>query len=80
MRPRVLFSETARPSGDWRPTVGHADHIVVPPAAATTLADDGRFLEVVNGMILFGVSAAYVFELMQLYWSMLAKHVTLSEA
>jgi hypothetical protein len=33
-------------------------------------------LEAVNGMILFGVSTAYVFAVMQLYWSMLAKHVT----
>jgi hypothetical protein len=40
--------------------------------AATTLAADGG-LEAVNGMILFGVSTAYVFAVMQLYWSMLAK-------
>ena len=33
-------------------------------------------LEAVNGMILFGVSTAYVFAVMQLYWSMLAKYVT----
>jgi hypothetical protein len=33
-------------------------------------------LEAVNGMILFGVSTAYVFTVMQLYWSMLAKYVT----
>jgi hypothetical protein len=32
-------------------------------------------LEAVNGMILFGVSTAYVFTVMQLYWSMLAKYV-----
>ena len=37
-------------------------------------------LEAVNGMILFGVSTAYVFAVMQLYWSMLGKYVTLSEA
>ena len=33
-------------------------------------------LEAVNGMILFGVSTAYVVAVMQLYWSMLAKYVT----
>ena len=33
-------------------------------------------LEAVNGMILFGVSTAYVFAVMQLYWSMLAKYAT----
>jgi hypothetical protein len=37
-------------------------------------------LEAVNGMILFGVSTAYVFAVMQLYWSMLARYVTPSEA
>ena len=37
-------------------------------------------LEAVNGMTLFGVSTAYVFAVMQLYWSMLGKYVTLSEA
>ena len=36
-------------------------------------------LEAVNGMILFGVSTAYVFAVMQLYWSMLAKYVIPSE-
>jgi hypothetical protein len=36
-------------------------------------------LEAVNGMILFGVSTAYVFAVMQLYWSMLAKYVTPSD-
>jgi hypothetical protein len=35
-------------------------------------------LEAVNGMILFGVSTAYAFAVMQLYWSMLAKYVTRS--
>src|SRR6516164_10933919 len=35
--------------------------------------------EAVNGMILFGVSTAYVFAVMQLYWSMLAKYVTPSD-
>jgi hypothetical protein len=30
-------------------------------------------------MILFGVSTAYVFTVMQLYWSMLAKYVTPSD-
>jgi hypothetical protein len=33
-------------------------------------------LEAVNGMILFGMSTAYVFAVMQLYWSLLAKYVT----
>jgi hypothetical protein len=33
-------------------------------------------LEAVNGMLLFGVSTAYAFAVMQLYWSMLAKYVT----
>jgi hypothetical protein len=35
-------------------------------------------LEAVNGMLLFGVSAAYIFAVMQAYWSMLAAHVTKS--
>src|SRR5215469_7347408 len=33
-------------------------------------------LEAVNGMLLFGVSAAYIFAVMQAYWSMLAAYVT----
>ena len=33
-------------------------------------------LEAVNGMMLFGVSTAYVFAVMQLYWSLLVKYVT----
>jgi hypothetical protein len=33
-------------------------------------------LEAVNGMLLFGVSTAYIFAVMQVYWSMLAAHVT----
>ena len=33
-------------------------------------------LEAIDGMLLFGVSTAYVFAVMQLYWSMLAKYVT----
>ena len=33
-------------------------------------------LEAINGMLLFGVSAAYIFAVMQAYWSMLAAHVT----
>src|SRR5262245_30430961 len=37
-------------------------------------------LEAVNGMILFGVSTAYVFAVMQLNWSLLAKYITPSEA
>jgi hypothetical protein len=36
-------------------------------------------LEAVNGMILFGLSTAYFFAVMQLYWSMLAKYVTPSD-
>jgi len=32
-------------------------------------------LEAVNGMLLFGVSAAYIFAVMQVYWPMLAAHV-----
>src|SRR6516162_3914280 len=36
-------------------------------------------LEAVNGMILFGVSTAYVFTVMQLYWALLAKYVTPSD-
>src|SRR5215475_7984916 len=30
-------------------------------------------LEAVNGMLLFGISTAYVFAVMKVYWSMLAK-------
>jgi len=33
-------------------------------------------LEAVDGMLLFGVSAAFIFAVMQVYWSMLAAHVT----
>jgi hypothetical protein len=33
-------------------------------------------LEGVDGMLLFGVSTAYVFAVMQAYWSMLGKYVT----
>jgi len=36
-------------------------------------------LEAVNGMLLFGISTAYVFAVMQVYWSMLAKYVTFSQ-
>jgi hypothetical protein len=32
-------------------------------------------LEAVNGMLLFGVSTAYVFSVMQVYWSILSKYV-----
>ena len=32
-------------------------------------------LEAVDGMLLFGVSAAYIFAAMHAYWSMLAAHV-----
>jgi hypothetical protein len=37
-------------------------------------------LEAVNGMLLFGVSTAYIFAVMQEYWSMLAAHATPKEA
>ena len=33
-------------------------------------------LEAVNGMLLFGVSAAYIFAVMQVYWSILTAQVT----
>ena len=33
-------------------------------------------LEAVNGMPLFGLSTAYIFAVMQVYWPMLAAHVT----
>ena len=33
-------------------------------------------LEAVDGMLLFGVSAAYIFAVMQVYWSMLAAHIS----
>ena len=33
-------------------------------------------LEAVNGMLLFGVSTAYLFSVMQVYWSTLTAHVT----
>jgi len=36
-------------------------------------------LEAVDGMLLFGVSTAYIFAVMQVYWSMLAAHVTPSK-
>jgi hypothetical protein len=36
-------------------------------------------LEAVDGMLLFGVSTAYVFAVMLAYWSMLAKYVTPSK-
>jgi hypothetical protein len=29
-------------------------------------------LEAANGMLLFGISTAYIFALMQVYWSMLS--------
>jgi len=37
-------------------------------------------LEAVNGMLLFGVSAAYIFAVMQVYWSLLAKYVPPSQS
>ena len=33
-------------------------------------------LEAVDGMLLFGVSTAYLFSVMQMYWSMLTAHAT----
>ena len=36
-------------------------------------------LEAVDGMLLFGVSTAYVFAVMLAYWSMLVKYVTPSK-
>jgi hypothetical protein len=33
-------------------------------------------LEAVNGMLLFGVSTAFLFTVAQVYWSMIAAHVT----
>ena len=36
-------------------------------------------LEAINGMLLFGVSTAYLFSVMQVFWSMLAVHVTPSK-
>ena len=37
-------------------------------------------LEAVAGMLLFGVSTAYIFSVMQVYWSMLTAHVTPGKA
>jgi len=37
-------------------------------------------LEAVDGMLLFGVSTAYIFAVMQMYWSMLTEHVTPSKS
>jgi hypothetical protein len=37
-------------------------------------------LEAVDGMLLFGVSTAYIFAVMQMYWSMLTAHVTPSKS
>jgi hypothetical protein len=31
-------------------------------------------LEAVDGVLLFGISTAYIFALMQAYWSMLSRH------
>jgi hypothetical protein len=33
-------------------------------------------LEAVDGMLLFGVSTAYIFAVMQEYWGMLAQHLS----
>jgi hypothetical protein len=37
-------------------------------------------LEAVDGMLLFGVSTAYIFSVMQTYWSMLTPLVTLRKS
>jgi hypothetical protein len=37
-------------------------------------------LEAADGMLLFGVSTAYVFAVMQTYWSMLTPLVTLRKS
>ena len=37
-------------------------------------------LEAIGGMLLFGVSTAYIFAVMQLYWSMLTAYVTSSKS
>lgn len=36
-------------------------------------------LEAIEGMLLFGVSTAYLFAVTQMYWSMLTEHVTTSK-
>ena len=36
-------------------------------------------LEAVDGMLLFGVSTAYIFSVMQVYWSMLTAHAAPSQ-
>jgi hypothetical protein len=36
-------------------------------------------LEAVDGMLLFGVSTAYLFSVMQMYWSMLTAHAASSK-
>ena len=42
-------------------------------AAARALADDGR-LEAVDGMLLFGISTAFIFALLQAFWSCCRRH------
>ena len=37
-------------------------------------------LEAIDLMLLFGVSTAYIFAVMQLYWSMLTAHVISSKS
>ena len=37
-------------------------------------------LEAVDGMLLFGVSTAYIFSVMQVYWSLLTAHVSPSKS
>ena len=36
-------------------------------------------LEAVDGMLLFGVSTAYLFSVMQVYWSMFTAHTAASQ-
>ena len=37
-------------------------------------------LEAVDGMLLFGVSTAFIFAVMRVYWPMLAAHLTPSKS
>jgi hypothetical protein len=52
-------------------------------ASGLTLEQHWRMmgaLEAVNGMLLFGVSAAYIFAVMQAFWSMLEAHLASSKS
>ncbi|MGC1959687.1 MAG: hypothetical protein WA683_18865 [Pseudolabrys sp.] len=51
-------------------------------ASALTLQRPWQMMgapEAVDGMLLFGVSTAFLFSVMQGYWSMLAAHATPSK-